>query len=348
MEAAPADVGGVSLDFKLGQAVESGNLHRLNEILLQDPAAVMKMMAKNPGKMNLVHKAASRGHADVLRRLLEVGGRHDVELPNGDRAIHLAARGGRPGALKVLLDRGADFTTKNKAGHSPLSEAVRGRQAHCFLHLVQSGADYHTLITQSKLTEQDIALLKRDFTGMSPDQQLLLSGTLEHIEAEFEVADSDVKSEADLHREQFIRERELQKRELEVTRLVDVRQSEQLETRTTRADPYDVCSALIAESKSARSKLRKSLEVRCQSRSDIMEEAAARKHAKVIDSAKAKAKLQASADGVVGVRDVTLYMAVTAACALMPLLTYRRWLVLHMPCHAGVRCDCKRSSVGQT
>ncbi len=346
MDAAPPDASGLSLDFKLGQAVQSGDIHKLNEILAQDPAAVMKMMAKNPGKMNLVHKAAARGHADVLRRLLEVGGRHDVELPNGDRAIHLAVRSGRAAALKTLLDRGADYTAKNKAGHSALSESVRGRQPHCFLHLVQSGADYYTLISQGKLTGHDITQLKRDFSGMPADQQLLLKGTLEHVAADFDVADSRVKSQADLHREQFKREQEHQVMELQVSQLLSARPSDRIETRgPTRTDPYDVCSAVIAESKSARSELRKSLEVRCQVRSDIMEEAAALKHAKVVDAAKAKAKLQVAADGVGGVRETRLH-----ACAhAFPEMLFSAADGCFCPFHfiPGIRCACERSPPGK-
>ena len=107
MEAQPAAASGVSVDFQLGQAAQSGDLHRLNAILLDHPAAVMNAMAKNPGKMNLVHKVAARGHAEVLRRILEVGGRHDAALPNGDRAIHLAVREGKAATLKVLASHAA-------------------------------------------------------------------------------------------------------------------------------------------------------------------------------------------------------------------------------------------------
>jgi hypothetical protein len=254
--ASEAREGIVALDFQLSQTANSGDMHRLEQLLIKDPAVVVKAMTKSAGKLNVVHKAAARGHAHVLRRLLEVGGRHDVALPNGDRAIHLAVRAGQPTTLKVLLDRGADYSCKNSAGNSPLYEAVVGRQSHCFLHLVQSGADYHSYIQQGKITEHDIKNLQRGLHGMSAEQQSLLFSTLGHIGAEWEISDSDVRSDADRHREKFMREQEYQVKELEMQQTAQAAAAASLASVSPRTNPMDVCASLIAESKSARSDLR--------------------------------------------------------------------------------------------
>ena len=71
-----------------------------------------------------------------------------------------------------------------------------------------------------------------------------------------------------------------------------------LATPTSRTDPYEVCAAIIAESKRNRSQLRQSLEVRCHAQSDIMQLAVEHKYTKAMDEAKAKAKQQAKVNSV--------------------------------------------------
>ena len=297
MEGTAADTGGPTRDFRLGQAAQSGDMQLLEAVLLEDPAAVIKSMASNRGKMNLVHKAAARGHADMVRRLLEVGGHHDTELPNGDRAIHLAARAGKPAALKALLVRGVDVTAKNKAGHTALYEAIRGRQAQCFALLVQNGADYQSYIDEGIVSEGTIAQLRDAARGMTADQQTKPS-TLDHLSV------GGAAKEVERRREVLRREQEFRVKELELTQHFHASPKPQFESRSSsRTDPYEVCAAIIAESKSASFQLRKSLEVRCQSQSNIIEQAAAQKHYRAINAAKEKAKREAAADGVAGVSD---------------------------------------------
>ena len=59
------------MDFQLSQAACSGDEHRLEKLIEKDPGVVSSAMGRDVGKMNCVHKAAARGHAKVLRRLLE-------------------------------------------------------------------------------------------------------------------------------------------------------------------------------------------------------------------------------------------------------------------------------------
>ena len=295
-----ADTGGPARDFRLGQAAQSGDMQLLAAVLLEDPAAVMKSMSRNQGKMNLVHKAAARGHGDMVRRLLEVGGQHDVELPNGDRATHLAARAGKPAALKALLVRGADVTAKNKAGHTALYEAIRGRQAHCVELLLQNGADYQSYIDEGKVSEEAVAQLRSEARGKSADL-VTTPSMLDHVLV------GGAAKEAERRRELVRREQEYRVKELELTQHFHGSQKPPSESRSSsRTDPYEACAAIIAESRSAGFQLRKSLEVRCQSQSDIIEQAAAQKYYRAINAAKEKAKREAAADGVAGVSNSPL------------------------------------------
>jgi hypothetical protein len=90
-----------------------------------------------------LHYAATRGHLDVLRLLLEHHAYIDAESPNGTTPLMMAAFYGTTDAVKLLLEEGADPLLKNqqhmtaidfahRAGRSEVAEliaaAVRAKQ----------------------------------------------------------------------------------------------------------------------------------------------------------------------------------------------------------------------------
>ncbi len=61
-----------------------------------------------------LHYAATRGHLDIIRLLLEEHAYIDAESPNGTTPLMMAARYGSSEAVKLLLDEGADVSLKNQ------------------------------------------------------------------------------------------------------------------------------------------------------------------------------------------------------------------------------------------
>lgn len=98
-----------------------------------DLALVRKLTALNadvnkPGWAPL-HYAATHGHLDVMRLLLEHHAYIDAESPNGSTPLMMAAGYGTPEAVQLLLDAGADPLLKNQLGLTAIDFAHRAGRA---------------------------------------------------------------------------------------------------------------------------------------------------------------------------------------------------------------------------
>ena len=63
-----------------------------------------------------LHYAATNGHDDVVKVLLDHSAYIDAGSPNGTTPLMMAARGGHLSTVKLLLDEGADLRVKNQLG----------------------------------------------------------------------------------------------------------------------------------------------------------------------------------------------------------------------------------------
>ena len=72
-----------------------------------------------------LHYAASGGHLDMIRLLLEHHAYIDAESPNGSTPLMLAAKYGSREAVKLLLDEGADPRLKNQLGLTAIDFAYQ-------------------------------------------------------------------------------------------------------------------------------------------------------------------------------------------------------------------------------
>jgi ankyrin repeat protein len=63
-----------------------------------------------------LHYAATNGHDDIVKILLDHSAYIDAGSPNGTTPLMMAARGGHLSTVKLLLDEGADLRVKNQIG----------------------------------------------------------------------------------------------------------------------------------------------------------------------------------------------------------------------------------------
>lgn len=85
-----------------------------------------------------LHYAATKGHLQMMRLLLDMHAYIDAESPNGTTPLMMAAHYGTPQATKLLLDEGADPTVKNEKGLSALDFALNGPEKNS-VELVEEG-----------------------------------------------------------------------------------------------------------------------------------------------------------------------------------------------------------------
>lgn len=94
---------------------------------------VNKLLARDPGIVNKtgwtpLHYAATGGHVEIMKQLLDASAFIDAQSPNKTTPLMMAAMYGSSAAVKLLLDEGADVTMKNEQGMTAADFAKRGNR----------------------------------------------------------------------------------------------------------------------------------------------------------------------------------------------------------------------------
>ena len=100
---------------------------------LKGQLALSEKMVKKGADVNKpgwtpLHYAASNGHVEVIKLLLEHHAYIDAESPNGSTPLMMASMYGNAQSVKLLLDEGADPLLKNQLGLTALQFAQRGER----------------------------------------------------------------------------------------------------------------------------------------------------------------------------------------------------------------------------
>jgi uncharacterized protein len=100
---------------------------------LNDDVGLVKLLISKDAEVNKkgwtpLHYAATNGHDDVVKLLLDHSAYIDAGSPNGTTPLMMAARGGHVSTVKLLLDSGADLNVKNQLGLTALDFAKQYKE----------------------------------------------------------------------------------------------------------------------------------------------------------------------------------------------------------------------------
>ena len=131
-----------------------------NQLSLADSLISKGADVNKPG-WTALHYAASKGHIDLIRLLLDQQAYLDAESPNGTTPLMMAASYGSAMSVKLLLEEGADPRIKNKLGLTALDMAKQPEKADSNRYLLA-----FTTAWNQKYSAQAIQHTERELAAM--------------------------------------------------------------------------------------------------------------------------------------------------------------------------------------
>lgn len=107
-----------NLSIKNRQGETPLMLAALNNKLPLAKLLILRGADVNQAGWTPLHYAATKGHIEMMRLMIDNSAYLDAESPNGTTPLMMAAHYGTPMAVKLLLEEGADPRIKNKLGLS--------------------------------------------------------------------------------------------------------------------------------------------------------------------------------------------------------------------------------------
>jgi len=100
---------------------------------LNNKLALAKLLIQRGADVNQagwtpLHYAATKGHIDMMRLMIDHSAYLDAESPNGTTPLMMAAHYGTPMATKLLLEEGADPRIQNRLGINALEFARKANK----------------------------------------------------------------------------------------------------------------------------------------------------------------------------------------------------------------------------
>ena len=135
----------MSHDPKLYKACREGDIRKVRstlDVISKEPNA--DVPAKLQQKLGIygytpLHEAATEGHHEVLRFLIEKGGNVDAKASNGYTPLHLASSGGHVECVKVLLEHGANINEHDDFRKTAINTAELGARTKVVRVLKSAG-----------------------------------------------------------------------------------------------------------------------------------------------------------------------------------------------------------------
>lgn len=131
-----------------------------NQLSLADSLISKGADVNKPG-WTALHYAASKGHIDLIRLLLDQQAYLDAESPNGTTPLMMAASYGSAMSVKLLLEEGADPRIKNKLGLTALDMAKQPEKEDSKRYLLA-----FTTAWNQKYSPQAIQQAERELAAM--------------------------------------------------------------------------------------------------------------------------------------------------------------------------------------
>ena len=117
-----------NLSIKSPQGETPLMLAALNNKLPLAKLLILRGADVNQAGWTPLHYAATRGHIEMMRLMIDNSAYLDAESPNGTTPLMMAAHYGTPMAVKLLLEEGADPRLKNKLGLSAWDFSFNSKQ----------------------------------------------------------------------------------------------------------------------------------------------------------------------------------------------------------------------------
>jgi len=126
---------------EIHQAVIDGDVERVAEILRSDQGLAMAPDENDPFMSLPLHHAATHGHVEIARLLLEAGVPVDCGDSDESTPLHNAGLNRHPEMLAFLIENGADVNRRDRNGAYSLSFAASGGDSTCVRMVLDAGAD---------------------------------------------------------------------------------------------------------------------------------------------------------------------------------------------------------------
>ena len=92
------------------------------------------------GKTNPVARVSFTGNLEIMKLLIEKGGKYDIPTENGNTPLMWASFVGNTHIVEYLLEKGVEFTQYNRDGYCALDLAISRMQYSAALALYKKGA----------------------------------------------------------------------------------------------------------------------------------------------------------------------------------------------------------------